>query len=74
VNKGGGLLPHQRYGIESGLFGPAVFFEGESLSSCFSQAGQSDSHLIPQSYGGTISFPIMSNGTQDLELVPVSPD
>ena len=46
------------FGIESCLSCPSVLPEGESVNACFSEAGQSDSHLILESYGGTILFPL----------------
>ena len=69
----GGLFPHQLLGAEGSLPCSPVLPEGERLSSCSDQAGQSDSYLISESYGRT-TIPLVSTGTRHLELEPLSPD
>ena len=74
VDDRGGLFPHQSLGVEGSLPCPSVLPEGESLTTCPDQAGQSDSNLIFESYGRTIPFPLVSTGSQYLELVPFTSD
>ena len=51
-------FPQQPVGIESSLFNTLQCFLKESVNICSEEAGQSDSHLILESDGGTLLFPI----------------
>ena len=70
----GGLFPYQSARIESSLPGPSMFPEGDSVDTCLNEAGQSDSHSILESNGGTILFPPLPAGDRHMELVPRTPD
>ena len=74
VDNRGSWFSYQPFGIESGLPCPSVLPEGESVSTCFGEAGQSDSHFILESYGGTNIFPPVSTSTRHMDLVPCSSD
>ena len=54
----GGLFPYQSVRIESSLPGPSMFPEGDGVNTCLNEAGQSDSHSILESNGGTILSPL----------------
>ena len=50
-----------------------MFPEGDSVDTCLNEAGQSDSHSILESNGGTILSPLPA-GDRHMELVPCMPD
>ena len=70
----GGLFPYQSARIEGSLPGPSMFLEGDSVNTCLNEAGQSDSHSILESNGGTILFPPLPAGDRHMELVPCTTD
>ena len=65
---------YQFLGIEGSLLSPSVFPEGEAISECADQNGQSNSHLLHELNGKSVFVPTVPAYIGNMELVSCSPD